>query len=156
MKKQLYITAFLLLSTFHFFGQANKEKIKKIKALKISFLTEQLKLTATEAEKFWPLYNKHEEILDALRNEGRVEIKKKLKKVGNLENLQEAEAKQLVLQKLNSDKKMFAEKEEFVAKISTFLSYKKIMKLHMAERNFARKLMRKYGRKHKRKHKKTD
>ncbi|MGY0426365.1 MAG: hypothetical protein ACWIPI_05990, partial [Polaribacter sp.] len=67
-----------------------------------------------------------------------------------------AEAKQLVLQKLNSDKKMFAEKEEFVAKISTFLSYKKIMKLHMAERNFARKLMRKYGRKHKRKHKKTD
>ena len=42
------------------FGQGeenNKEKDEKIEALKVGFITKELNLTSTEAEKFWPVYN---------------------------------------------------------------------------------------------------
>jgi hypothetical protein len=41
-------------------------------------------------------------------------------------------------------------KEAFISEASKFMSYKKIMKLYLSEREFARKLMRKYGKGRKR------
>lgn len=145
MKKHLLLIT-LLITTLYSFGQDVIESREKIKALKVAYLTEQLELTADEAQKFWPVYNKHEEKLDYLRNKGRSEIKEKLKEAGDLNTLDETASKNFVLLRLELEKKMVLEKEDFVTKTSKFLSYKKIMKLHFSEREFARKLMRKYGR----------
>lgn len=145
MKKHILLLA-LFLTTLFSFGQERKETREKIKVLKVAFLTEQLSLTSEEAQKFWPIYNKHQEELYYLRNKGRFEIKQKLKEVGDLDTLDEVTSKKLVLLKLELDKKMVVEKENFISKVSEFLSYKKIMKLNISEREFARKLMRKYGR----------
>jgi len=49
-----------LVITTAAFGQGpgeDKEKDDKIEALKVGFITKELNLTASEAEKFWPLYN---------------------------------------------------------------------------------------------------
>lgn len=150
MKKYIIILI-LFLSAFQAFGQHSKESRDKIKALKVAFLTQELQLTSVEAEKFWPAYNKHEEEIDLLRNKGRLEFKNKIKEVGDLSNLDEADAKKLVLLKLELEKKMTAGKIDFHAKVSKFLSYKKIMKLHLSQREFARKLMRKYSKSRKEK-----
>lgn len=144
MKKNTFIFILFLLTSIQFLGQ-EKERREKIKALKIAYLTEELQLTSAEAQKFWPIYNKHEENLEILRNTGRSEIKKKIKEAGSLSNLEEAEAKKFVLLRIELDNKTAIEKEEFTSKLSSFLSYKKIMKLHIAEREFFRKLMQKYN-----------
>ena len=59
MKNKILALA-LLLTTFLSFGQHNKESREKIKALKVAYLTQELKLNAIEAQQFWPLYHKHE------------------------------------------------------------------------------------------------
>lgn len=145
MKKH-FLLLVLLFTILFTYGQEKRESREKIKALKVAYLTEQLALTTEEAQKFWPVYNKHEERLDYLRNKGRSEIKEKLKEAGDLDTLDETTSKNFVLLRLELEKKMVLEKEDFITKISKFLSYKKIMKLHLSEREFARKLMRKYGR----------
>ncbi|WP_157812162.1 sensor of ECF-type sigma factor [Polaribacter sp. ALD11] len=144
MKKHIIILT-LFLTALHAFGQHSKESRAKIKALKVAFLTQELQFSSVEAEKFWPIYNKHEEEIDFLRNKGRLEYKKKIKEVGDLNNLEEAEAKKFVLLRLDLEKKMVAAKEDFLSKVSVFLPYKKIIKLHISEREFTRQLMRKYG-----------
>ncbi|WP_439128075.1 sensor of ECF-type sigma factor [Polaribacter sp.] len=145
MKKYL-LTLVTLLMVLHSFGQSRKESREKIKALKVAFLTKELNLSSAEAEKFWPLYNSHEEKLDTYRDKGRSEIKRKLKEVGDFDNLNEEEAKKFLKLKLDLERKTLIEKEDFFKKVSKFLSYKKIMKLHVSEREFAKKLMYKYGR----------
>jgi len=131
----------LLLTTFLSFGQHNKESREKIKALKVAYLTQELKLNAVEAQQFWPLYHKHKEKIDNYQEKGR----SKFRKFRKLENLEEVEAKKLVFLKATLDKKIIIEKELFISEVSAFLSYNKIMKLYLSEREFARKLMRKYG-----------
>jgi hypothetical protein len=150
MKKYIIILT-LFLSTYQSFGQQSQESREKIKALKVAFLTQELALSAVEAQKFWPIYHKYEEKLNFCRNKGRSGIKNKIKEVGNVNSLEEAEAKKLVLLKLDLEKEMVSEKAIFVSKIATFLAYKKIMKLYISEREFARKLMKKYCKKRKNK-----
>jgi hypothetical protein len=140
MKNKILALA-LLLTTFLSFGQHNKESREKIKALKVAYLTQELKLNAIEAQQFWPLYHKYSEKRDNYLEKGR----SKFRKLKGLDNLEEAEAKKLVFLKVSLDKKIIVEKEVFISELSTFLSYKKIMKLYLSEREFARKLMRKYG-----------
>jgi hypothetical protein len=136
----------LFLSALNCFGQGKKESSEKVKALKVAFLTQELQLTSREAAMFWPLYNEHRDSLDSLRNVGRTAIKKKIKEVGDLNNLEESEAKKFVLLRLNLDRKISIEKEAFVPRVSPFLPYKKILKLYISEREFAKKLMQKYAR----------
>jgi hypothetical protein len=145
MKKYIIILT-LFLTVLNCLGQDKKESSAKVKALKVAFLTQELQLSSMEAEKFWPLYNKHREKLDSLRNIGRTAIKKKIKEVGDLNNLEESEAKKFVLLRLNLERQISAEREAFVPSISPFLPYKKILKLYISEREFAKKLMQKYGR----------
>jgi Skp family chaperone for outer membrane proteins len=140
MKNKILALA-LLLTTFLSFGQHNKESREKIKALKVAYLTQELKLNAIEAQQFWPLYHKHKEKIDNYQEKNR----SKFRKLENLENLEEAEAKKLVFLKATLDKKIIIEKELFISEVSAFLSYNKIIKLYLSEREFARKLMRKYG-----------
>lgn len=151
MKKNLLTLVLFLFVCANFSAQDHRKNKEKIKALKASFLTQELDLSAEVAEKFWPIYNEYEEKLDLIRRQGMTNIRKKLKNAGGLEALSEEESKSFVNSKLQLDKKALIEKEKFLSKISKVLSYKKILKLQLAERDFARKLMRKYGRKNKEK-----
>jgi hypothetical protein len=61
--------------------QTNREQPgSRVQAYKIAFITQKLKLTPEDAQKFWPLFNKYEEeILKArmqFRKEGTNEIEK--------------------------------------------------------------------------------
>ncbi len=45
----------------------NGQRQEKIQALKIAFITQKLKLTPAEAEKFWPVYNQYNSEIKTLR-----------------------------------------------------------------------------------------
>ena len=61
MKKFLLIILFFTGSFTFVKAQDNKEnRYEKIQSLKIAFITQKLELTADEAQKFWPVYNRYE------------------------------------------------------------------------------------------------
>lgn len=124
-----------------------KEGRDKIKALKIAYLSEQMDLSTTEAEKFWPIYNAHNRKQSKIRSNYKTKLKENIKNKGDINNLNEDEAKNLISLKLLSDKKLYESQKSFIEKIKLILPNKKIIKLQIAEMEFGRKLMRKYRRK---------
>lgn len=125
-------------------AQDKNESREKIKALKVAYLTEQLALTSSEAEKFWPIYNAFDKEQHELRYKQRYEIMKSIKEKGEIEGMDEKEAEKLITLKLATDKQLYESQKEFIQKIKGVISYKKIIKLQMAEMEFGRKLIRKY------------
>ncbi len=117
---------------------------KKIKALKVSYITEKLNLSEKEAAKFWPVYNKFEKIFYEHYHENRVALKKKIEELGGIDNLTEKQAKNFAKQLLDYEKREFLAHENFQKELSKVISYKKIVKLKIAERDFNRRLFRRY------------
>ncbi len=72
MKKFILYISFLL-AIFSANAQVeeqplNQKKEEKIKALYIAYISEQLKLSPDEAQKFWPLHTQYETDLKAINN----------------------------------------------------------------------------------------
>lgn len=68
-KMKKYLLALFAIFTFSVVNaqNGNGQRIEKIQALKIAFITQKLDLTSSEAEKFWPIYNEYEHELNNLR-----------------------------------------------------------------------------------------
>lgn len=133
-----------LFCTLSINSQMRKEGRDKIKALKIAYITEQLNLTTSEAESFWPIYNAYNKEQNTIRSTHKQTLRKSIKNKGEVDNLNEDEAEKLISLKLLTNKKLYESQEKFTAKIKGIISYKKILKLQIAEMEFGRKLMRKY------------
>lgn len=140
------ITCLFLCLTLGFssFAQEKNESREKIKALKIAYLTEQLVLTSNEAEKFWPIYNAFDKGQHDLRDKRRLEMRKSFKNQGGINEINEREAERLINLKLATDEQLQESEKEFIQKITGIISYKKIIKLQIAEMEFGRKLLKKY------------
>lgn len=140
------ITCLFLCLTLGFssFAQEKNESREKIKALKIAYLTEQLALTSNEAEKFWPIYNAFDKGQHDLRDKQRLEMRKSLRNQGVINEINEKEAERLINLKLAIDEQLQESEKEFIQKITGIISYRKIIKLQIAEMEFGRKLLKKY------------
>ncbi|APG66375.1 hypothetical protein LPB136_02145 [Tenacibaculum todarodis] len=143
MKKIIVTITFLVLA-FSANAQLKKGSKEKIKALKIAFITEQLELTEAEAQKFWPLYNKFDNNMMDLRYKERIALKKKLKELGGIEIIKEKDAKEITEKIIALDKAAYQNKQDFFDEVTQVLSYKKMLRLEIAEKEFHRKLLRKY------------
>lgn len=145
MKKSLLFLAITLFFSTTNFAQMSKEGREKIKALKIAYLTEQLSLTTSEAEKFWPLYNEYNKKQNKTRSNYRNTLRKTVKKE-EVDIINEEEAKNLVNLKIQTDRELYELQKKLVEKLVSVISYQKIIKLQIAEMEFGRKLMRQYKR----------
>ncbi|WP_340154759.1 hypothetical protein [uncultured Winogradskyella sp.] len=76
MNKTIFTVLLTLFVTTSIFAQ--RPDREKIKTLKIAHITEQLDLSKSEAEKFWPIYNANEEAKDKLRTESSNRRKEKM------------------------------------------------------------------------------
>ena len=149
--KKLILT-FIVFSIFATTANAQYKKGReKIRAYKVSFLTEKLDLTPDEAEKFWPIYNKYDKNMMSLHREERVSIKKKIKENGGIEKLSEKESKEILKNIQTINKQRYEIKAKFHKQVSKILPYKKILALEIAEHDFHRSLFKKYKRKKPRK-----
>lgn len=145
MKIKNILALLLFLVTFSFYAQSDKidEKREKIKAFKVSFLTTELELTPTEAEKFWLIYNAYDDKQFELRHD---KMKTYLKKLDddNLNSISEKEAVVLLSQIETTDKELYLLREKFMTSIKKVLPAKKILKLKKSEDDFNRKLLKQY------------
>ncbi|MCA1919730.1 sensor of ECF-type sigma factor [Flavobacterium piscis] len=145
MKIKNILPIILFFATFSFYAQNDKtdEKREKIKAYKVSFLTTELELTSTEAEKFWPVYNAYDDKQFELRHE---KMKVYLRKLDddNISTMSEKEAATLLSQIESTDKELYLLRDKYNTNLKKILSAKKILKLKKSEDDFNRKLLKQY------------
>ncbi|BFM41630.1 hypothetical protein CFS9_02710 [Flavobacterium sp. CFS9] len=145
MKIKNILPILLFFITFTFYAQNDKtdEKREKIKAYKVSFLTTELELTSTEAEKFWPIYNTYDDKQYELRHE---KMKMYLRKLDddNISTMSEKEAAVLLSQMESADKELYTLRDKYNSNLKKILSAKKILKLKKSEDDFNRKLLKQY------------
>ena len=137
MKIKNILPIILFFATFSFYAQNDKtdEKREKIKAYKVSFLTTELELTSTEAEKFWPVYNAYDDKQFELRHE---KMKVYLRKLDddNISTMSEKEAATLLSQIESTDKELYLLRDKYNTNLKKILSAKKILKLKKSEDDF--------------------
>lgn len=145
MKINNIFPVLLFLVSLSFYAQNSKidEKREKIKAYKVSFLTTELELTSTEAEKFWPVYNAFDDKQFELRHD---KMKTYLRKLDgdNINSISEKEAVTLLSQIESTDKELYFLREKYMTNLKKILTAKKILKLKKSEDDFNRKLLKQY------------
>ena len=144
IKKRIPLLCLSIFLSWSLTAQKTNQSREKIKSLKIAYLTEQLNLTSKEAEVFWPIYNAHDEKINALRFAIRKNLKNLREQFLDPNSVSEKKAKSSIDFKLKTDKKILQEQNEFIGKITKILGYKKTIQLQFAEMEFGRNLMRKY------------
>lgn len=135
---KIFLTLLIVSLTLKGFSQ-DAGRRERIKALKVAYITEQLEFTASEAQKFWPVYNAFEDQEQLLRRENY--SKRKETDVGSLS---EQEAKKMIEDMLNTEKKKLELRETFIKDLQKILSSKKIIKLKITEDQFNKKMFEEY------------
>lgn len=145
MKK--FITIVVILFSIVSIAQPNKEKIEKVKALKVAYITKELNLSTTEAEKFWPIYNAYDEKQFELRHTKMKTIMKRLKDDG-LDKLTDKEAATVLSEMESIDEELLTLRKKFVKDAKEIIGAKKVLQLKKVEEEFTRTLFKQYkGRK---------
>lgn len=145
MKKLMII---LFLATLGM--NAQDRKFEEIKAHKIAFITEKVNLTATQAQKFWPIYNKHEQQVMALRKT-QLESLKTLKDK-NMDGLSDKKAKEVLVKYTEIRGELTKKMEQLISVLEGVITPQQTIKLLMAEEGFKKRLLKRFrGRNQKRK-----
>ncbi len=143
MKKILLILAVLLFATSTV--EAQKMNRQKIKLLKTSFITDAIDLTPSEAEKFWPVYNLYTNKIQKLKRSLDVEMQRKMKLPGGIENISEEEAQKTLNQMMSVELQIGDNKITMIKELSKIISAKKIVMLQKTERDFNRQILQEFG-----------
>lgn len=121
-------------------NQEPGQNSEKIKSLKIAHITQELDLTSSEAEKFWPIYNRFDDAMMALRKEQRMGFKGEKRKI-DFDALTDKEANELINKMLDMKTTELDYRKDLVADLEGVLPPKKILKLQHAERTFKEQLL---------------
>ncbi len=134
----LIVTSFSI-SSFAQGGQRKKILKDKIEAQKIAYITNELSLTATEAQQFWPIYNefsdKNEEVVKAFRKSNNED------KAVNPETISDKEAMEMADDQIIQAQKVLEVRKKYHIEFKKVLPPKKLLKLYQAERDFKKYLL---------------
>ncbi len=140
---KLKITLIIVLTLFvgitSFAQPQNIEN--RIKSLKIGYITETLELTSNEAEKFWPIYNLHQDKVYQLRVVENRKLRHQIKDDTTIDAMSDDEASIILDKMLKMDKEIQLEKASMFEELKSILPPKKLLKLHKAEHGFNRKIL---------------
>ncbi|MBT8295051.1 MAG: hypothetical protein KJO51_01400 [Gramella sp.] len=145
MKKILLLICVLLTALPSLAQDEDKDtQRERIKALKVAYFTQELKLNEKTAEKFWPIYNEYERERRDLHKREHIELK-------NVECISEDEAEDLITEFLNVESEEYKIKKQLFKDLKQIISAKDIIKLHKLEDEFHKKLIKEYRSKRKNK-----
>lgn len=141
MKTKQLITVLFLMFSITFYSQESKKE--KIKALKIAYITKDLNLSSSEAEKFWPVYNTFDEKQFTIRMVKMRKIRNELKSKP-IDDFSDSEATALLNQIDVLEEESYQIKKKLVTDLQKIISPVKILKLKQAEDNFNKSLLKQY------------
>ena len=141
--KNTFIILFLILTSWSINSQ-NSDNKEKIKSLKVAFITENLALTESEAQKFWPIYNAYESEKDIQRRLG-YEKRKAIS-----DDVTESQARVMLVDFIKFERDRESLRVDFIENLlkQNVLPAKKILKLKTAEDEFNRKMLHEYKKRH--------
>lgn len=116
----------------------DKDRDDKIEALKVGFITKELSLTTSEAEKFWPVYNEMDAKMKELRQSSR-KINMELK--DSEDKLSNEDAKKKLNTLFENEQKELDIKKEYSEKFIKIIGEKRTLKLLSLEHEFRRVLL---------------
>lgn len=127
----------IMMLLMHTTTTAQERRQERVHALKVAFVTDKLKLTAEQAEKFWPVYNQYEEDLKALRQRFMQQYKK------GSERISEQEARKNIEDNLDYQEQLILLKRRYQESFLKVISAKQLSELYVAEREFRQLLIQK-------------
>lgn len=134
---------FLLIST-SIMAQGHRHQHhrfrEKIEQYKIAYITEKLDLTPEEAQKFWPVYNKYNNMEDSLHV---CEHRMMFKDILDVESMSDDEIKEYVDGRIIHMQRMLELKKAYHQELKNVLPLRKVAELYIAEKNFKRFLLKK-------------
>lgn len=109
-----------------------QEAMAKMKAERVSFLTEKLQLTVEEAEKFWPVYNeylsKREDMMWGKRQ--------RMPRGFDPSKLSDEEMNSMLNDILDQEVKLAQLKKDYFVRLKAILPTRKVLILHRVEQEF--------------------
>lgn len=142
MKQIIGIFAILLLS-LHVQGQQRQgdrkamqaERAERVRAIKVGYITDKLKLTAQQATAFWPIYDEYQEDMQKARKAFRQKYRDEESHDDN------AEAKRYIEDNLELQEQTLAIKRKYKDRMLKVISAQQLASLYEAERDFKKLLV---------------
>jgi hypothetical protein len=144
MKRKLLFGLVLCLSMAAW--SQGRGQLEKVKAFKTGYLTQELDLSPSEAETFWPIYNEYEKKIFALRIEKRKAQRDKMISMGGPEALSDEEATEFLNNLFENESQVLETKKELYRELEKVLSPNKLLVLYKAEADFNRRLLSEFKR----------
>ena len=145
--RHLFCVALITLSTLSMtnaqaaYQQANNgprrgERMERIHAIKVGYLTDRLHLTSDQSAKFWPVYNQYEDEQRATRRNFFQKYQNSNNGGGN-----EQESRQFIEDNLDYQAEELALKRKYKDQLLKIISAQQLASLYEAERDFKKLLL---------------
>jgi len=121
---------FLILAWSLLFAPKAFSQGEKVEALRAEFIKKKVEMSASESEKFWPVYNEYNDKIKTLRRTVRQSFKKAP------DNLSEKEAEDLYQLDMKSKQAEADVHKQYGDKIKGIIGIKKLALLRKAEEEF--------------------
>lgn len=138
MKKQFLTALFFVAALTGVFAQKNQNGLgdnqpgkQKIKTLYIAFITQELNLTETEAEKFWPIHHLYNDELMSARKTNQTVLEKEEANLNTKKKYNDKFVKVLGAEKTNL---FFIKDNEFRKKMVEKLKKQRLKKMEERKR----------------------
>lgn len=150
MRTIRYFIALLMLSPAVAFGQPGpgqgpgkgpmREKIRqRIETIKVWQLTDAVGLTPEQSERFFPVYNKHQDAMQNLERE-KQEALKRLNSLTDDSEASDDDINMAMMKIADFVRRSMEMRQDYMEEVSTVLSLRQRGKLLVFEENFKRKL----------------
>lgn len=112
-------------------GRRFDEMLEKYQSERVAYLTEELSLSVSDAEKFWPLYNEYQEKRERMMRASHPGLGRP-----DADSLTVEQMKELMDTKIQNDLNMALLAQDYHDKFTDLLGVKKVFLLYRAEQEF--------------------
>ncbi|RZK42036.1 MAG: hypothetical protein EOO90_08980 [Pedobacter sp.] len=139
VKKSSLTFCFLLLCGYAV-AQGQRFDSEKIEALKVSFFTQKLGLSADEGKVFWPIYNDYQREQNGLRK-AHMQKMISFRKVQEIDEMTDAEVQSLIFNDFDFRQRDLNIEKKYYNKLKAELPIKIVGKFYRAQEAFKREIL---------------
>ncbi|MBK7478150.1 MAG: hypothetical protein IPN74_04730 [Haliscomenobacter sp.] len=131
MKHIWFTLVFIVLASAGLSAQGNMES--RIRSMRVAFITERMKLSPDEAEKFWPIHNQYESETRKIREKYRAER--------DFQTMSDQEVERFLTDHLDMEDELLKLKRDYYARMRKVVPARKLAMYVRADLDFNRKLI---------------
>jgi hypothetical protein len=131
MKHICFTLVFVALASAGLSAQGNMES--RIRSMRVAFITERMKLSPEEAEKFWPIHNQYESEMKKIREKYRAER--------DFQTMSDQEVERFLTDHLDMEEELLKLKRDYYSRMRKVVPARKLAMYVRADLDFNRKLI---------------